>query len=333
MKYRKTWIKIILFLQICLFVGAGCSGILGEKDVNEESSAGGKTKVALITKSTNSAFWKSVYSGAAAAATEYNLDLVFEGPEVEEDYETQNQMIQNAVEDGTDAIVFSAVDYEANADAINEAAKAGVKIIVIDSDVNSTRVSCRISTDNYEAGRTAGAAALDCEEEVLNIGIVNFAENTENGQSRERGFRDAVESDERAVIVKSINVLSTIAAARVGTEQMLKSHPEINVIVTFNEWTSLGVAYAIQEMCLADTTRVVAFDSNVVCVDMLETGEVDALVVQNPYAMGYLGVENAYQQLNGYEIDETVIDTSTRLVTRENMYTDESQRMLFVFDE
>ena len=66
---------------------------------------------------------------------------------------------------------------------------------------------------------------------------------------------------------------------------------------------------------------------------MLETGEVDALVVQNPYAIGYLGVETAYRLLNGQKLPSPEIDTSTMLVTRENMYTEESQRILFSFDE
>ena len=83
----------------------------------------------------------------------------------------------------------------------------------------------------------------------------------------------------------------------------------------------------------AQRIRLVAFDSNVVSVDMLETGEVDALVVQNPYAIGYLGVETAYRLLNGQKIPSPEIDTSTMLVTRENMYTEESQRILFSFDE
>ena len=64
---------------------------------------------------------------------------------------------------------------------------------------------------------------------------------------------------------------------------MLKEYPEINVIVTFNEWTSLGVGWAIRDLDLAEETQVVAFDSNVVSVGMLETGEVDALIVQRFY--------------------------------------------------
>ena len=72
---------------------------------------------------------------------------------------------------------------------------------------------------------------------------------------------------------------------------------------------------------LADSVRVVAFDSNVVSVDMLETGEVDALIVQNPYAMGYLGVENAYRLLGGHDLDEREVNTSTHLVTKEKICT------------
>ena len=108
-------------------------------------------------------------------------------------------------------------------------------------------------------------------------------------------MKDALKKDERATIVESVNARSTIDSAKSATLRMLEEHPEINVLVTFNEWTSLGVGYAIQELEAGDRIRVVAFDSNVISVDMLESGEVDALIVQNPYAMGYIGVESDLQ--------------------------------------
>ena len=261
------------------------------------------------------------------------MELLCQGADNEEDYISQNQMIDAAVEDGADAILFSAIDYEENAAAIDRAAEAGVRIIVIDSDVNSDQVECRIGTDNYRAGCLAGEAALDSDASALNVGIVNFDATTENGQSREKGFRDTILRDDRVTLVDSVNSNSTISAAKEATLQMLEDHPEINVLTTFNEWTTLGVGYAIREAGAASRIRLVAFDSNVVSVDMLETGEVDALVVQNPYAIGYLGVETAYRLLNGQKLPAPEIDTSTMLVTRENMYTEESQRLLFSFDE
>ena len=150
--------------------------------------------------------------------------------------------------------------------------------------------------------------------------------------SGENGFRDYVEGNERVTIVSSINVNSTTEEAKEATIKMLDEHPEINSVVTLNEWTSLGVGYAVQELGAAERTRVVAFDSNVVSVGMLETGEVDALVVQNPYAMGYLGVEYAWMLVNGEKIKETDIDTTTTLITKENMYDTENQKVLFSFD-
>lgn len=325
MKHRRL-MKISFFLVLlAVCIAAGAAGLRSMETKDSWS-------VALIVKSTESAFWKSVFAGANAAGTEYNVKLTVQGPDTEEDYETQNEMIRRAVAEGVSAIVFSAVDFNANAAAIDEAAQNGVKIVVIDSDVNSGAVSCRIGTDNYAAGRMAGRAALSGTEDKLYIGIVNYDINSANGQQREQGFREVVKEDPRVAFIKTINVLSTTEDARAGAAALLREHPEINVVATFNEWTSLGVGWAIRDLSLQEKTNVVAFDSNVVSVGMMETGEVDALIVQNPYAMGYLGVEAAYDLIAGKKPAYTQLDTETTLVNRENMFTEECQKILFAFD-
>lgn len=325
-------IPLLLAAALLLFCLGGAwaiSRLLGS--VNEQSE-NGKHQVALITKSTVSAFWQSVFAGARAAGTEYNLTVKIEGPENEEDYETQNEMIQKAVEDGAEVLVLSAVDFQENAKMIDWAATKGVKTIVIDSDVNSDEVLCRIGTDNFAAGEMAAKAVMESGLAEKKVGIVNYDKNSANGQQREAGFREAVKADAQTEIVDAINVRSTTEDAKAGTKEMLERHPDINVIVTFNEWTSLGVGYAVQECRLADETMVVAFDSNVVSVGMLESGEVDALIVQNPYAMGYLGVEKAFAVIQNRGTLPPQIDTETTLITRENMFEPQCQRMLFAFE-
>lgn len=330
-KKRRMFSAVCVCILLLILVWQGSVQFSNVSNTGRKED-NGKHYVAMITKSTSSAYWKSAFAGADAAGTEYNLSITMDGPENEEDYQAQNKLIGQAVTDGAEVIILSAVDYNANAKAVEEAVNQGVKIVVIDSDVNSNQVSCRISTDNYRAGQMAGEAVLDGSEKAVYVGIVNFDENSANGQQRENGFRDAVNNEHRITIVDAINVASNVADAKEGTRQMLRQHPQINVIVTFNEWTSLGVGYVVQEMNLAKDTRVIAFDSNAVSVGMLETGEVDALIVQNPYAMGYLGVECAYQLIYGYPLKETRIDTTTTLVTRENMFREEFQRVLFPFD-
>lgn len=331
---KNLYFRIFIVVVMIFIYAAGIRYIISHvSDMGAETAEGRKHYVAIIAKSTESNFWKTVFVGANAASTEYNLSIKTMGPDNEEDYESQNRMIKEAVEEGARVIVFSAVDYNANADAIDEAVKKGVKVVVIDSDVNSDNVSCRISTDNYQAGKMAGEAALNCDDGVLNIGLVNYDKNSANGQQREEGFRDRVGEEERSNIVETINVISTIEDAKQGTIELLERHPEINTIATFNEWTSLGVGEAIKELGLADEISVIAFDNNAVTVGMLETGEVDALIVQNQYAMGYLGVEAAYNLIHNIPIDDTDVDTSTTLVTKENMFQDEFQRVLFSFEQ
>ena len=226
-------------------------------------------RVALIAKNNrNSEFWDAVFIGAEAAATEYNLQLTITAPDDEEDYAAQNQLIADAVEDGAQAIVFSAIDYEANAAAIDAAAAAGVTVISVDSAVNSDNVAAYIGADNYGAGRMVAQSALDGMEGALCVGLINYEVNGANGRDREQGARDA-----------------------------------------FAESVSM-------------------FES----IDALQTGTVDALIVQNTYGMGYFGVESAYKLLagQGSSVEKSNI-TATRTITRENMFAMDKQKALFPF--
>lgn len=288
--------------------------------------------VAVIGKSNSSAFWISVSSGARAAAAEYNLDMTFEAPDSEEDYETQNEMIRRAISDHASAIVFSAIDYNGNAEVINEAIAAGIPVIVIDSDVNSDQVSCRIMTDNYLAGRMAGEHAVQNNPGLLTVGVVNYDVNSANGQQREQGFCDAVRESGRVTDIYTVNCVSTEESAYEGTVDLLNAHPDINTIAALNELMSLGSGYAVRDLGVADAVDIYAFDSNVVSVGMLETGEIEGLIVQNPYAMGYLGVETAYKLINGQPLSSSRIGTTTTYVSSSNMYDIDIQRMIFRFD-
>lgn len=312
---------------IALLWGVLC-GCTGTPSSSEQHA------VTLVAKSTQTEFWLSVFAGAEAAATEYNMKLNIIGPETEEDYESQNQMIADAVKSGAEALVFSAIDYENNAAAINAAARTGVKIVAIDSSVASEQVSTYIGTDNYAAGKMAAQAALDRVEGQLKVGMVNYDISSANGQERERGAVDAFTESGRAEIVSVVNTLAEAGHAREDTVSLLTEFPEINVLLAFNEPTSVGAAYAIEELGSSERVFLVGFDSNVVTIDGLQEGSVDALVVQNPYAMGYLGVESAYRLLSGQgDTVEHTVDTSTQIVDRNNLFNIDSQKALFAFEQ
>lgn len=320
MKIAKTLGAALL----CLGLLTGCTG---------QGVQATPRNITLVAKSTETEFWKSVFAGARAAASEYNVNLNIVGPETEEDYETQNALIEDAVAQGAEALVFSAISYTENAPVIDAAAEAGVKIAVIDSDVDSQAVGVRIGTDNVEAGRMTAQAALAAREDRLVLGLINYDLGSRNGQEREQGLREELARSDRVGEIYTLNVLAEVGDAREKTMELLRAHPEINVVVGFNEPTAVGAAQAVDRLGLGGTVDVVGFDSNVETVDLMQTGVVSALIVQNPYAMGYLGVEAACDLLGGETFDpEALLDTATQIVTRENMFSLEGQKALFPFD-
>jgi ribose transport system substrate-binding protein len=311
---------LAVLIAVVLLLTPGCTGRVIST----------KPHITLITKSSQSNFWKMCFAGAKAAASEYNADLTITSPDSEEDYATQNKMIAGAVSSGTSAIVFSACDFNGSVKSVEKAIASGVPVISIDSEVNTDKVLIKISTDNIQAGSMAADAMIASTGGHARIGIVNFAEGTANGQQRQQGFIDRIKSQPGMQVLEVRNALSTIDSSEQATKELIKKYPEMDAIVTFNEWTTLGVGQAITDMGLGGKIKVVGFDNNIASIKEMEDGVVTALIVQNPYSMGYLGVEYALQSIKGNVTPQT-IDTGTVIITKDNMFDPQNQKLLFPF--
>jgi len=317
-------VKKLVSILLCLCLALGAAGCKGAGSAEQKY-------VAVIVKSLNSDFFKNLQSGVDAAATEYNVRVTFEGPEYEEDYAAQNSLIQKAVKNGASAILLSAIDEEKSNLAVQQAVQSGVPVLTVDSDISSPLVRAFIGTNSTSAGAAAAKAAVAAlpSGQPVNIGLVNYTEETQNGKLREQGFRSALQQYSNAKIVGSVTAQSSVASARSGAKQLLKEHPEINVLVGFNEWMTLGIGDAVKAP--GGRVHCVGFDANVQSVAMLETGEMHALIVQNPFAMGYLGVKNAAEQAAEGAGEKQLIYTEVTTVTQNNMFESNVQKLLFRF--
>lgn len=290
-------------------------------------------RILVLTKSSDSEFWKTVYKGAETAANEYNnVELIIEAPVSEDDYGTQNRMIRSAVDKDIDVIVFSACDYDRSVESVESAIDKGIPVISIDSYINSDKVQLMIGTDNVAAGVQAGEAIGALTGYNANIGIINCEEGGAVGIQREEGFLKVVAKNPGMKVIETRYAFSNVEDSKKNTLEILKAHPEINAIATFNEWTTLGVQEALYELGIDDDSMAaIGFDSNVKSVEMLEIGVYDGLIVQNPFEIGYLGVKSAIDYDKKKYKQPRFIDTGTKLITAENMYNIENQKLLFPF--
>ena len=312
------------FLSAGLLVCAAFAVLLWNRTLSKQEPY----EIVLIQKALDDTdFWTSVYQGGEMAAQEYNAVLTAVGPEREQDVESQNQMILDAVARKPDAIVLAPCSSDETLPYARQIEEAGITLVLLDSTMEEETGKAVVATDNYELGYKMGSYMKQFVEEDTVIGIVGHVQGSSTATGREEGFRAGLggAGDQVAEIVFCDSDTERAYELTCG---LLEKYPDMNMIVGLNEYSAVGAARAVKEQGLSDSIRMAGIDSSVEQIQLLEEGVYEALAIQKPFNMGYLGVETAVKLLEGEQV-ETYINSGSELITKENMYTEENQKLLF----
>ncbi len=276
-------------------------------------------------------FWSALLAGAKMAADEFNVKLTLVSPEEEQDYKKQNELIEWAIKQKPDVIALSPADYSQTTAMAKKVVENNIKLVFIDSTVDEEVQDALVATDNFLAGERIGGYMKNYVDKNTKIAIVGHVKTSSTAIEREKGLRNGLGKDEDK-IVDVVFCDSSYSKAYKLTEELLKKYPDINMIAGLNEYSAVGVARAIKSLGRKDQVRVIGFDSSIEEVELLEEGVIRAMVVQKSFNMGYLGIEQAVKLATGEKADKSV-DSGSELITKDNMYTEENQKLLFPFWE
>lgn len=313
--WKSLFVLLILAAVFLLFSG---------KAIHKEPR-----EIVLILKVIDSSndFWTAIIQGANMAAREYDARLTVMGPDAETKYEEQGKMIEEAIAMKPDAIALAPSNYTETLKYARKIEEAGIRLILIDSVMEEEAGSSVVATDNVEAGRKMGRYVAEHFSDITGIGIVGHVKGVSTATEREQGFREGL-GDLEEKVQEVVFCDSDYRKAYQVTKEMLKDHPQINVIAGLNEYSSVGAAKAVKDLGLAGKIHMIGFDSSMKEVKFLEDGTFDAIVVQKPLNMGYLSIETTMQLLDNKEVPENV-DSGSALITKDTMYTEENQKLLF----
>lgn len=321
-KYRIVLAFLVLMLVLCTV------GYLKKK-----TSLAGKFEVVYIPKARDDTndFWTSLLEGAKMAAAEYDVELTILAPDSEEDFEAQIRYIDEAIAMKPDAIILSPTSMSEITEAADRIVAAGISLSLVDSELDEDIQALVVETDNRAAGNKMGEFILKNLPDDPVIGVVAHVESSSTAVERLEGLKEGL-GKQADNIVGTVYCDSNYDKAYRLTEEMLGKHPELNVLVGLNEYSAVGAARAVKDMGMTDKILMVGFDSSIEEVHMLEEEVFKAIVIQKPFNMGYLGVENTVALLQGKKFSDRV-DSGSELITKENMYTEENQKFLFPFWE
>lgn len=285
------------------------------------------------TKSENSTFWHSVERGVNVAADELGVDLVFLGPEREIDFEDQISMVSLGIENDAMAIVLAASDYNILADISENVVDIGIPLITMDSDVNISKDHSFIATNNQEAAfRLGQKLAEDLDGSGL-VGIVSHLEGATSAIDREKGFIQGIGLYGDISLIEDIPYSSNDSdIAFLKTVELIEKYPDLKGLFGTNEATLIGISKAVDASGMAGQIHIVGFDISREAARYLEEDVIDAIIVQRPFNMGYLSVREAYRQGRGAR-DTSFISVDVVMVTKENMFEEETQKFIIPFLE
>ncbi len=326
---------LLLALTACLALGCGS----GKKY---------KYRIAVIPKGLTHEHWQSVERGARRAADDLGqegvaVEVVYDGPRKESDAREQIELVDQKLGMGIHGLVLAPQHSKQMVAPVRRARQDGVPVVILDSNLdegdlkqNPDLIIKYVATDNKNGGWLAGKHLVESLEKdgkkQLNLVLLRYAVGSESTEQREQGFLDYL--DEQKKNGKAINLLSDDKYAGATVEEAEKvAGPLLNSlegkrvdgIFAVNESATTGLLNVMRSQGLNKKIRVMGFDSSKPLLRALKDGDVEGLVIQDPYRMGYLGVWTVVKHLEGFDVSAGGRDLGTGevVVTRENVDSEE----------
>jgi ribose transport system substrate-binding protein len=278
---------------------------------------GAKYTIAVVPKSVGLFYWGTVQAGAEAAAKKYRVNMEWKGTPTETDVSGQVNILQDFITSHVSGIAFAATDSHGLVASAQAAKKAGIPVVNIDSGL-SPQTPPLVATNNV----AAGAKAADILAKLIGgsgqVALLPFVPSAATSAQRQQGFEQELKKYPGVKLVAVEYDQSDISTALSDTENILTSHPNLKGIFAANEPGVIGAVHALLERSLVGKVKIVGFDNAPDEVTALGSGQAQALIVQNPFQIGYQGVAEVVSLLQHHSVPHFV-DTGSIVATKANM--------------
>jgi ribose transport system substrate-binding protein len=327
--HRHAWAILLALLT------AGCGNQPMSRLDGERPQKQGY-RIAVIPKGTTHVFWKSVHAGALQAARELSaagtpVEIQWKGALLESNREEQINVVSDFVAQGIDGIVLAPLDSTALVPSVEDAKASGIPTVIFDSGLaDETSIVSYVATDNYNGGRLAAREIGRRLNGKGNVILLRYNVGSESTEQREQGFLDTVKKEFPGIVMLSDDQYSgttALSAQNKALELCNQFGDRLDGFFAVCEPDTMGVLAALEQEGLAGKVVFVGFDPSPHLIDALRAKKIHGLVLQDPVAMGYLGVKSLVDHLQGKPVERR-INTGEVMATPENMDTPEIHKLL-----
>jgi ribose transport system substrate-binding protein len=291
-----------------------------------------KPTIPVIVKDTTSIYWQTVLAGARKAGQDFDVNVTELGAQSESDVAGQISILEKAVASTPAAIIIAPAQFTPLGKPIDEAAKK-VKIIGIDSAADTKALTSFLATDTVQAGRIAADVLADAITKTYadtegDVAIISASPGAASPDQGAKGFREQVAKKYRALNVLPDKVADAQEATGLNImKDLTAADRDLRGVFVSNIIMADGASQVVYNKSSGDRINYVVFGSDDKLVKFLQEGTIAALVVQDPFRMGYDGVKTALAASKGEKVPAS-LDTGANIITKANMNSARSQELL-----
>jgi ribose transport system substrate-binding protein len=333
---RRHVLAVLLAASVALT--AACGAQVRDSGGGGESQGGGggegenaPVQLAVVPKAVGFDFWEQVRLGAECAAQKASgqVDVQWDGVTAETDVNGQVNLLQNFITQGVDGLVYAATDAKVLSKVTQSAKQQGVTVVNIDSGTDPQPPDVPVfATDNVAAAeKVPDLIAKELGEEGGEVAFIPFQQGTLTNEQREEGFKKGLKQHPELELVAEQSSQSDYNKALQVTEDILTANPGLDAIFAANEPGVLGAAEAVRQAGKAGDIVIIGWDASPEEIQGVEDGVISALVVQNPFRMGYDGTNAAIEIIReGAKVQSE--DTGSTIVIKDNLEDPKVQSVL-----
>jgi ribose transport system substrate-binding protein len=299
---------------------AGC-GLVKDHQAKITLQKAPPIHLAVIPKSVGLDYWSKVHAGAACAASQTpGVKVTWNGVTDETDVVGQLNLLNNYIAQGVNGLVYAATDATAMNEVSNGAAKAGIKVVSIDSGTTPQPKNVPlIETNNVAAAKMAARQlAKAIGPGGGKVAIIAFHAGSQTNDQRVQGFEAGLKNSPKLHLVGTQYSQNDYNTALTVTANVLTANPDLKGIFAANEASDVGAVEAVRIAHRVGKVKIVGWDTSPDEVDGVRQGIVSGLISQDPFRMGYDGVRTAVAVLR-HQGQAKSEDTGAVMVTRSNL--------------
>ena len=278
-----------------------------------------RRKLGAVYMTLNNPFYEVIDEEIRTVTENHGDILISRDPALSVDKQVAE--IRDLIDAGVELIFINPVDWTEVEPALELARAAKIPVIAIDTNVeDDSLVACTVVSDNYSAG-------VQCAEHLLKNssgGKIALLKHSQARSSIDRiqGFLDKISENKNFEIVAEAECLGQLEVAMPAMEQMIKTHPEINIVMALNDPAAMGALAALQNANRSGDVKVYGVDGVPETKEMIFSRRMTATAGQSPRQIGKLAADRAYKIFSGEPV-EKIIKLPTKLLCAENISADD----------